>query len=171
MLSEKLTNLLNKQINYEFYSEKVYLALSAYCYDLDLDGFGNFFRVQAEEERFHAMKLFDYVIEMNERVTIQSSPEPLNEYSSMLEAFKTALEHEKSNTRNIYNIADAATDEREHATLSFIKWFIDEQVEEESLFNSLIKKLERISNDSAALYILDKELSARIFSPLTGANA
>lgn len=171
MLSEKLTNLLNKQINYEFYSEKVYLALSAYCYDLDLDGFGNFFRVQAEEERFHAMKLFDYVIEMNERVTIQSSPEPLNEYSSMLEAFKTALEHEKSNTRNIYNIADAATDEREHATLSFIKWFIDEQVEEESLFNSLIKKLERINNDSAALYILDKELSARTFSPPTGANA
>lgn len=171
MLSEKLTHLLNKQINYEFYSEKVYLAISAYCYDLDLDGFANFFRVQAEEERFHAMKLFDYVIEMNERVTIQSSPEPGNEYSSILEAFKTALEHEKSNTRNIYNIADAATDEREHATLSFIKWFIDEQVEEESLLNSLIKKLERINNDSAALYILDKELSARTFSPPTGANA
>lgn len=165
MLSEKLVELINKQINYEFFSEHAYLAMSAYCADQDLDGFANFFRVQAEEERFHAMKLFDYVIDMNARVIIKNNPEPRNDFESILEVFKSALEHERSNTRNIYEIADAATDERNHATISFLKWFIDEQVEEESLMNSLIKKLERIGNDSAALYMLDTELAARTFTP------
>lgn len=165
MLSERLVELINKQINYEFFSEHVYLAMSAYCAGEDLDGFANFFRVQAEEERFHAMKLFDYVVEMNERVRIKSSPEPRNDYSSVLDAVKAGLEHEKSNTKNIYGIADVATDERNHATISFLKWFIDEQVEEEALMNSLIKKLERIGNDSAALYMLDTELAARTFIP------
>jgi ferritin len=170
MLSEKLVEKINKQINYEFFSEHVYLAMSAYCADQDLEGFANFFRVQAEEERFHAMKLFDYVIEMNERVRITHCPEPRNNYNSVIEAVKAGLEHEKSNTRNIYEIADVATDERNHATISFLKWFIDEQVEEEALMNSLIKKLERIGNDSAALYMLDAELATRTFVPPTTAN-
>jgi ferritin len=170
MLSEKLVELINKQINYEFFSEHVYLAMSAYCADQDLEGFANFFRVQAEEERFHAMKLFDYVIEMNERVSLKHSPEPRNEYNSVLDAVKAGLEHEKSNTRNIYAIADVATDERNHATISFLKWFIDEQVEEEALMNSLIKKLERIGTDSAALYMLDAELATRTFVPPTASN-
>lgn len=165
MLSKRLVDLINKQINYEFFSEHVYLAMAAYCADEDLDGFANFFKVQAEEERFHAMKFFDFVVDMNERVKISSLPEPRNDYNSLLDAFKAALEHEKSNTRNIYGIADAATDERNHAAISFLKWFIDEQVEEETLINSLIKKLERIGNDSAALYILDTELAARTFTP------
>lgn len=165
MLSEKLVELINKQINYEFFSEHVYLAMAAYCADEDLDGFANFFRIQAEEERFHAMKLFDYVVEMNQRVIIKNSPEPRNDYASVLQAFKAGLEHEKSNTRNIYAIADLAMEERNHATISFLKWFIDEQVEEEALMNSLIKKLERIGNDSAALYMLDTELAARTFTP------
>lgn len=165
MLSKKLAEAINNQVNYEFYSEHVYLALSSYCADQDLDGFANFFRVQAEEERFHAMKLYDYLIEMNERVTIKASPEPQNDYSSLMETFTSGLEHEKSNTKNIYSIADIAMDERDHATISFIKWFIDEQVEEEALFNTLIKKLQRIGNDSAALYILDTELAARTFTP------
>lgn len=167
MLSENLVQLINKQINYEFFSEHVYLAMAAYCADQDLNGFANFFRVQAEEERFHAMKLFDYIINMDARALIKSSPEPRNEYSSILELFKAGLEHEKSNTRNIYEIADAATNERNHATISFLKWFIDEQVEEESLMTSIIKKLERIGNDSAALYMLDTELAARTFTPPT----
>lgn len=171
MLSEKLLELINKQINYEFFSEHVYIAMAAYCADQDLDGFANFFKVQAEEERFHAMKLFDYVIEMNARVKIKANPEPRNDYDSILEVFKSALEHEKSNTRNIYGIADAATDERNHATMSFLKWFIDEQVEEEALMNSLIKKLERIGNDSAALYMLDTELASRTFTPPADSQA
>lgn len=171
MLSERLVELINNQINYEFYSEHVYLAAAAYCADQDLDGFANFFRVQAEEERFHAMKFFDYLIEMNARVRVTSNPEPRNDYNSILDVVKASLEYEKTNTKNIYEIADVATDERNHATISFLKWFIDEQVEEEALMNSLIKKLERIGNDSAALYMLDTELAARVFIPPTTANA
>jgi ferritin len=167
MFSEKLTELINNQINYEFFSEHVYLAMSAYCADQDLDGFANFFRVQAEEERFHAMKFFDYLVDMDARVRIGNNPEPKNDYGSILEAFKAALEHEKSNTRNIYAIADAASEERNHATMSFLKWFIDEQVEEESTVNTVIKKLERIGSDNAALYMLDTELAARVFVPPT----
>jgi ferritin len=170
MLSEKLVELINKQINYEFFSEHIYLAMSAYCADQDLDGFANFFRVQAEEERFHAMKFFDYVIEMNDRVRIKGMPESRNDYESIIDAFRSALEHERSNTRNIYEIADVATEERNHATISFLKWFIDEQVEEEAIMNSLIKKLQRIGNDSAALYMLDTELAARTFVPPTNTN-
>jgi ferritin len=170
MLSEQLVGLINKQINYEFFSEHIYLAISAYCADQDLDGFANFFRVQAEEERFHAMKFFNYLVDMNARVLISSLPEPRNNYDSILDAFKASLQYEQTNTRNIYNIADAATEERNHATISFLKWFIDEQVEEEALMNSLIKKLERIGNDSAALYILDTELAARTFTPPVDTN-
>ena len=121
MLSEKLVEVLNKQINYEFYSEHVYLAMSSYCAEQDLDGFANFFRVQAEEERFHAMKIFDYVIEMDERVRIASSPEPENDYENIMEVFMSALEQERTNTKNIYEITDVATDERHHATISFMK--------------------------------------------------
>lgn len=167
MLSDKLVEILNRQINYEFYSEHVYLAMSSYCAEQDLDGFANFFRVQAEEERFHAMKIFDYVIELDARVKITSQPEPQNDYESIMDLFMAALEHEKSNTRNIYEITDVATEERHHATISFMRWFIDEQVEEESLVNSIIKKLKRIGDDSAALYILDTELAARTFIPPT----
>lgn len=167
MLTNKLVDILNKQINYEFYSEHVYLAMSSYCAEQDLDGFANFFRVQAEEERFHAMKIFDYVVEMDERVRITSSPEPQNDYETIMDLFMAALEQERTNTKNIYEITDVATDERHHATISFMKWFIDEQVEEESLVNSIIKKLKRIGNDSAALYMLDTELATRVFIPPT----
>ncbi|GLC30344.1 ferritin [Clostridium omnivorum] len=170
MLSEKLVKVINSQINYEFYSELVYLAMSAYCADQDLEGFAHFFRIQAEEERFHAMKFYDYIIGTSERVMLTGIPEPQNNYSSLLDVFKSALEHEKSNTRNIYGIADIAMDERNHATTSFLKWFIDEQVEEEALFTTLIKKLERIGDDSAALYILDTELAARVFTPPAATN-
>lgn len=165
MLSTKLVDILNKQINYEFYSEHVYLAMAAYCAELDLDGFANFFRVQAEEEKFHAMKIFNYVIEMDERVRIASSPQPQNDYESILEVFKSALKQEKTNTKNIYEITDIAMEERHHATISFMRWFIDEQVEEEALVNSIIKKLQRIGHDNAALYMLDNELATRTFIP------
>lgn len=165
MLSTKLVDILNKQINYELYSEHVYLAMAAYCSEKDLEGFANFFMVQAEEERFHAMKIFNYIIEMDERVRISSSPQPQNDYESILDVLQAALKQEKNNTKNIYEITDVAMEERHHATISFMKWFIDEQVEEEALVNSIIKKLQRIGHDNAALFMLDNELATRTFTP------
>lgn len=170
MLSDRLRKALVDQVNYEFYSENLYLAIASFCASIDLSGFANFFRVQAEEERFHAMKLFDYIIEMNGRVLFDSIASPRNEFESPLDLFKAALQYERNNTKRIYNILDIATEEREHATISFLKWFVDEQVEEEALMINIIKKLERIGNDSAALYMLDTELAARVFVPPVTSN-
>ncbi|MFD3155447.1 ferritin [Haloimpatiens sp. FM7330] len=167
MISEKLLKELNKQINYEFYSEYLYLAMSAYCESLDLEGFSNFFKVQAEEERFHAMKLFDYINEMDGRVKLFAIDEPKTSYNSLLDVFEKALDHEKFVTKRIYTLADIANEEKEHATISFLKWYIDEQVEEESSFNKLVKRLKMIKDDSHGTYMLDSELSQRTFIPPT----
>lgn len=165
MLSEKLAKALNDQMNFEFLSAHYYLAMAAYFEDQDLSGFAHFFIVQAEEERFHAMKFYNFINEMDERATIQSISEPKNEFKSYIDVFETALSHEKEVTKRIYNLMDIATEEREHATVSFLRWFIDEQVEEEATMKNIIKKLQRIGNDSHAIYTLDQELAARIFTP------
>lgn len=169
MLSDKLMNSINGQINFELYSANIYLAMQAYFAANDLDGFANFFKVQIQEENFHANKFFDYVNQMEGRVTIEAMPAPKNEYESVLHVFKEALAHEKIVTQRIYSLMDIATEEREHATISLLKWFIDEQVEEETTFTGLVKRLERIGDDSAALYMLDSELAARVFTPPTNA--
>ncbi|GLC89198.1 ferritin [Lysinibacillus piscis] len=165
MLSEKLHVALNEQMNYEFYSAHAYMAMAAYCTDQNYDGFANFFLVQAEEERFHAMKFYNFLSDMGYRATVSGFEHPENEFNSLLHAFKTGLSHEKEVTRRIYNLADIALDEREHATMAFLKWFIDEQVEEEASFENLIRKIERIENDSNAIFMLDTELAARSFTP------
>ena len=165
MLSEKLVGELNEQIKYEFFSAHLYLAMAAYCASEDLNGFANFFKVQAEEEKFHAMKFFDYILEMGGRTRLTALDAPENDYTSVLDAFQKSYSHEQFVTKRIYKLMDIAMDEREHATISFLKWFIDEQVEEESTFNSLVKKLERIQDNANALYMLDAELAQRTFTP------
>ena len=164
MISERLFTELNKQMNFEFYSAHLYLAMAAYCAAEDFDGFSNFFKVQAEE-KFHAMKFYNYINEMNGRVTLDGMPDPQNDYKSLLDAFKISYAHEKIVTGKIYNLTDIATDEREHATISLLKWFIDEQVEEEATFNGLIKRLGRINDDPTSIYMLDNELATRVFVP------
>ena len=144
MLSENLLKGLNDQVNFEFYSSYIYLAMAAYAESIDLSGFANFFRVQAQEELFHAMKLYDYI-------------------------FQKGYSHEQLVTSRIYHLADIASDEREHSTMSLLRWFIDEQVEEENTFNTLLKKVKRIENNPAALYMLDEELATRVFTPPTTA--
>ncbi|WP_010300729.1 ferritin [Kurthia senegalensis] len=164
MLSEKLHKALNDQLNFEFYSAHAYLAMAAYCTDENYDGFANFYLIQAEEERFHAMKFYNFLSDMGFRATIQPFPEVKNDFASLLDTFKTALGHEKEVTKRIYNLSDIALDEREHATMAFLKWFIDEQVEEEATFDNLIAKLERINGDSNAILMLDNELASRTFT-------
>ncbi|QGU96647.1 ferritin [Clostridium bovifaecis] len=165
MISEKLMQKLNEQITYELFSAHLYLAMAAYCASQDLDGFSNFFKVQAEEERFHAMKFFNYVNEREGNIKLTGFDAPKNEFASILNVFEEGYEHEREVTRRIYELSDISLEEREHATISLLKWFIDEQVEEEASFNTLIKKLKRIDNDSTALYMLDAELAQRSFTP------
>ncbi len=165
MLSEKLLNELNEQIKYELYSAHLYLGMAAYCASEDLDGFANFFKVQAEEEKFHAMKFFDYVNEKGGRVRMQALAEPMNDYESILDVFEKAYEHEQFVTKRIYTLMDIALDEREHATVSLLKWFVDEQVEEESNMEGIIKKIKRIGDHGHGIFMLDAELAQRTFTP------
>jgi len=165
MMNDRLKKALNDQMNFEFYSAHVYLAMAAYCSAEDLDGFANFFLVQAEEERFHGMKIYKFLNDRGQRVAIQALGEPKNEYASMLDVFEHAYKHEVQNTKNFYDLSDLAIEDREHATINFLKWFIDEQVEEEALFDGIITKLKRIDQDSHAFYMLDAEFAQRSFDP------
>ena len=165
MLSERLLNALNDQLKYEFDSSHLYLSMAAYCASQDFDGFAHFFRIQAEEERFHAMKFFDFIHAKGSNVVIKGVEEPSMQYDSILDAFEIAYEHEKSVTKRVYNLMDIATEEREHATISFLRWFVDEQVEEEASFDMIKKKIKRIKDDTNALYMLDDELGNRTYTP------
>ncbi|WP_017728722.1 ferritin [Halalkalibacterium ligniniphilum] len=165
MLNETLLKALNEQMNYEFYAAHSYMAMAAYCSHESLDGFANFFLVQAEEERFHGMKIYNFINTMGERAIITGFETPNNDFSSVLDAYEKALKQEKEVTKRFYKLSDLALDAREHATINFLKWFIEEQVEEEDLFDSIIQKLKRIDDDSNAFFMMDNEFAKRSFSP------
>lgn len=171
MLSNTLIRAINDQINYEMYSANIYFAMQSYCDSLDLDGFSNFFKVQINEENYHITRFYDFLKRTNARITIGAVESPSNKYDSINDAFKKALDHEKKVTAKIYSLMNLAIEEKEHATINLLKWFIDEQVEEEDTFNKLIKKLNRIGDNSAALYMLDTELQSRTFVPPANTNA
>lgn len=164
MLSKKLLKALNEQVNFEFYSSYSYLAMAGYCEDIDLNGFANFFRVQAKEELDHAMKLYDYVYQKNGSIKLEQIDKPQIEFDGIIDVFQKGYEHEQIVTKKIYSLADIAYEEREHSTISLLKWFIDEQVEEENNFNTLIKKIRRVGDNQAALYLLDDELQKRVYT-------
>lgn len=165
MLSNTLLEKINEQINFEFYSAYTYLAMSAYAESVDLSGFANFFKVQAEEEMFHAMKLYNYVFQKNGFVELDAISKPNNQFEDIIDAFEKGYEHEQIVTRRIYELADLASDEKEHSTMSLLRWFIDEQVEEENNFNALLKKVKRCKDNPAALYMMDDDLATRVFTP------
>ncbi|MBU5306907.1 ferritin [Clostridioides mangenotii] len=170
MVSKKLFDELNDQVNFEIYSSYVYLAMASYAESIDLSGFANFFRVQVQEELAHAMKLYDYIFQKDGVVTLDEIPKPKAEYKDILEVIEEAYAHEKLVTRKIYDLIDSATEEREHATISILKWYVDEQVEEEDSFNNLVKKVKRAKDNQVALYMLDDELAQRVYVPPTTTN-
>lgn len=164
-MSEKLLKGFNEQLKYEFEAANIYLAMAAYCKAEDFDGFANFFIAQAEEERFHAMKFFDFIDEIGERILVSGYDEPSNSYDSILGVFEAALAHEQMVTGKINNLMTLAMEEKHYPSVSFLNWFIDEQVEEEAMFSGLIAKLKRINNHPSGLQMLDNELAKRTFDP------
>ncbi len=165
MLSEKLLNEFNVQVKHEFFSANFYLAMASYCKHEDLDGFANFFLVQAEEERFHAMKFFNFINELGGRARITAYDEPKNDFVSLEEVFTEALKHEEFVTERINYLMSIAVEEKNYACISFLNWFVDEQVEEISMFTGLLNKLKRIGENGHAIYMLDAELAQRTFVP------
>ena len=167
MLSEKLVNALNDQIQYEYYSAFIYKAMQAYFEAEDLPGMANWMDIQFQEEMSHAEKMFHFVCETGGRVAMQAMETPQNEYNSPLEAFENALKHEQIVTSRINNLMELAQQEKNHAAQIFLQWFITEQVEEEANANHIIAKLKRVKEDGRGLMMIDQELAKRVFVPIS----
>ncbi|MBI5670585.1 MAG: ferritin [Chloroflexi bacterium] len=161
MLSDRMKTALNDQINMEFGASFQYLAMAAYFEAENLLGFANWMHVQAEEENGHAMKFYHYINSRRGRVTLKALSAPKTEWSSPLEAFQDALKHEQKVTASINNLVNLAIQESDHATNSFLQWFVDEQVEEEASVDAVIQDLKRIGDSSQGLFMLDRELAGR----------
>lgn len=163
MLSDKLKQALIDQMNHEFAAAHEYLAMAAYCESESYDGFANFYKQQAKEERYHGTKIYNYLNDRGVHAKFHAIPEPKNDYNSLLATFRQGLEQEQTVTKNFYEISDIATEDREHMTLSFVRWFLDEQVEEEAMFEKHLDYLGRLKDDGNALYIYEQELAKRVF--------
>ena len=166
MLSEKLLDAINDQINYEIHSALVYKAMQAYFESEDLPGMANWMDIQFQEEMAHAEKMFHFVCEAGGRVKMLAMDEPCNDYSSPLDAFEKALAHEQGVTSRIYNLMDIAQQEKNHAAQICMQWFVTEQVEEEASVGHIIAQLKRVEGDGRGLMMIDQELAQRTFTPI-----
>lgn len=167
MINENVRNILNIQLNKEIYSEYLYLAMSAYFSNIGLAGFANWLRVQTQEEHSHAMLIYDYLINQGAEVVIDKMEKPEISWNSPLTAFEKVLAHEQFVTKSINEVMNVAENEKDRATTSYFMWFIDEQVQEENVAGDLVAKLKLIDDDKSALYMMDKDLALRIFTPPT----
>ncbi|HEX2945618.1 MAG TPA: ferritin [Clostridia bacterium] len=174
MISERMEKVLNDQIRKEFFSAYLYLSYEAYFASRDLNGFAHWFRVQAMEERDHAVIFFNYLNQVGGRIRLQPLEAPEWDYKSIEEVLVKQLEHERMITKSIYDIADLAQEERDHKTGSFLKWFIDEQAEEEANAEQNLNRVRLVGeNDGRGILMLDNEMAARVYvvpAPLAAAG-
>ncbi|MGD8563224.1 MAG: ferritin [Desulfarculaceae bacterium] len=164
MLSDKMAQAFNQQINAELYSSYLYMAMASWFEDKQMPGSAHWMKTQAQEEMTHALKFYGYVNERGGRVLMEAIAGPPNEWASPLAVFQAVLEHEQKVTGLINGLMDLAVTEKDHASQSFLKWFIDEQVEEEASVNEILGKLQMVDQAPGGIYMLDKELAARIFT-------
>ena len=165
MISEKLENAFNGQINKEIFSAYLYLSMSAYLSDIGLNGFANWMKIQYQEEMAHAMGLYDYLIERGGTVKLDAIDKPQTAWKNVTEVFEATLEHEKYVTSLINGLADVADEVKDRAAAAFLQWYINEQVEEEANATDTLCKLKLINGDGNALFMLDKDMGARVFNP------
>lgn len=163
MLSEKMSKMINEQINRELESAYIYQAMELYFVSNNLSGFQNFFHVQVQEELAHAHLMIDYVNRLGGKIELEAINKPNHNFDSVLDVFETALTHERKVTSWINNIMGEAIDERDFSTQSYFKWFVDEQIEEEESFTGLVDKLKFINGDPHAILLLDSQLATRTF--------
>ena len=165
MISKKMEDALNKQVNAELYSAYLYLSMAACFESMNLPGFANWMRVQTQEETTHAMKIYDYICARGGRVMLKAVEAPPANWKSPLAAFEAALKHEQKVTGLINNLVNLAVAGKDHATQIFLQWFVSEQVEEEKSADEIVQKLKLTKNMPGALYMLDKEMGQRVFTP------
>jgi ferritin len=169
MLKESLTKALSQQLNAEFYSAYLYLAMTAYFEFSNLPGHAHWTRLQAQEEMAHGLQFFDFINARGGKVTFLPIELPQQEWKSPQDVFEHILEHETKVTALINELVDIATKEKDHATTNFLQKFVDEQVEEEMSANAIVQKQKLIGGDGPGLFLIDQELGKRIVKPLQGA--
>ena len=165
MISERIQGAFNKQINYELYSSYLYLAMSAKFEVLNLPGFGNWMRVQAQEELIHVMKFYTHLIERGGAVKMSAIDAPPGDWENALGIFEYTLKHEQKVSGLVNELMDLAIEEKDHAAGMFLQWFVTEQVEEEKNVGDVLNQLKLAADVPAALYMLDKEMGQRVLPP------
>ncbi|MCR4842233.1 MAG: ferritin [Eubacterium sp.] len=160
-MNKKVIKLLDEQFNKEFYSAYLYLGIAKFFAQKDLPGFASWYKVQAEEEQEHAMKIYEYLLDQDQDVTLAPIGEVKVKFKDALEAVKAADEHEHYITDEIVKIMDAAVKDGDYRTQNFLNWFIEEQQEEETNSKEMVAKVQMLGKDAKNLYLLDKELASR----------
>ncbi len=163
MIKITLENALNEQINAEFHSAYIYLSMSSYFLSAGLSGYANWMRVQYQEELSHATRFFDYLNERGGRVKLSPIEEVQVEFSGIVDVFEKTLEHEQMVTGLINKLMDISIQESDHATKSFLQWFVDEQVEEEANVEQILNNLKLIKGEGQGLLMMDREMQSRVF--------
>ncbi len=161
MLPTNLTEALNAQFNNELQAAHAYTAMASYFSGKGYHGFANFYLIQSREEHVHAMKFYHYLVTMDEQPVLEALTEPRNEYTNALDVVEASLAQEKSVTANIYKLVSLADELQEHATLSFLDWFIEEQMEEEKMFRDMIIRIKGIEEGGEYFLKMDDEFAAR----------
>ena len=164
-MNDKIAFLLNQQINKEFYSAYLYLDMSNYYDDLDLNGYANYYMVQAQEERDHALLILKYMQNNGLKVTLEAIGKPDKTFQSVLDPLVIAAEHERYVTSLINNIYHEAHQAKDYRTMKFLDWFVDEQMEEEDNADSMVSRYKLFGQDAKGLYLLDQEYAARTYAP------
>lgn len=161
MISKKMEAAINEQVNKEFYSAYLYLAISAYCQTIGLPGFAKWMRFQYQEEIMHVTKMYDYILNQGGQVHLKAIEEPAREYGSPVDVFEHTLAHEQFITQSINTLMGLAVDERDYATQTFLQWYVSEQVEEEANVNDILAPLRMVGNDKSGLMMIDRQLATR----------
>ena len=163
-MDKKVIELLNDQINKEFYSAYLYLEIANFFDDLDLDGFANWYNIQAQEERDHALLFLRYLQSNGIKVELKAIDKPDKAFVNPIDPLYAGAEHERYVTDLIHNIYDAAYSVKDFRTMQFLDWFVKEQGEEEENADKLIAKFKLFGDDPKSLYLLDQELAARVYT-------
>lgn len=156
---------LSEQLNHEFYSAYLYLAMSAYCSHNNFNGAAQWHQLQFEEEHQHATKIYDYLIDQGVHVQLLPILDPRAEFSTVLEVFEASLAHEQEMSGRLNELSDQALKEKDHATYNLLQWFVNEQVEEEALVSDIIAKFKLVKDDGYGLLMIDNELGTRTATP------
>ncbi len=162
MLSKKIEKAFNDQINEEFFSYYLYLSMSAWFASKSMDGFAHWMNMQAQEEMIHTMKFYNHILDRSGKVKLQPIQGPKSEWKSPLDVFQETLKHEQHITGCINKLVKLSLQENDYASNSFLQWYVDEQVEEESNAGNLLDQLTAIGNNTSGLYMLDRELANRV---------